>query len=58
MKKQNETRQPFFSRFLESQELSRVQGGKPIETLKYPSDTDEHQTLKYPSDTDEVSSDI
>jgi hypothetical protein len=55
MKKQNETRQPFFSRFLESQELSRVQGGGDYQTLKYPSDTDEEQTMKYPSDSDEAS---
>lgn len=45
------TRQPYFTRFLESQELSRVSGNG---TLKYPSDIDEEVTLKYPSDDDEA----
>ncbi len=46
MKKQNETtRRPFFTRFLEGQELSKVRGGgPPYHTLKYPSDDDEFPT--------------
>lgn len=53
MKKQNEsTRRPFFTRFLEGQELARARGGKFV-TLKYPSDNDEEVTLKFPSDDDE-----
>lgn len=52
MEKPKTTKKPFFARFLESQELAKVQGGT---TLKYPSDKDEevNQTLKYPSDGDE-----
>lgn len=32
---------PFFTRFLEQQQLKEVTGGKPAQTLKYPSDSDE-----------------
>ena len=32
---------PFFTRFLEKQELHDVTGGRPAQTLKYPSDNDE-----------------
>ena len=49
------TKKPFFARFLESQELAKVEGGA---TLKYPSDRDEDVTLKYPSDGDEDSSNL
>ena len=45
---------PFFVRFLETQELEQVAGGKRPVTKKYPSDTDEYVTLKYPSDSDET----
>ena len=49
MKKDTKQRKvPYFTRFLEAQELSGVAAGK---TLKYPSDNDE--TLKFPSETDE-----
>lgn len=40
-KKQKTNKKPFFARFLESQELSRAHGGKPEETLKFPSDQDD-----------------
>lgn len=50
MKKTQETRSPFFVRFLEGQELAQANAGA---TLKYPSDVDEEVTLKYPSDDDE-----
>lgn len=51
MEKPKTTKKPFFARFLESQELAKVQGGG---TLKYPSDKDEGDvTMKYPSDSDE-----
>lgn len=54
MKKKQEVHKPFFVRFLEGQEIARVQGGgPPLHTLKYPSDNDEEVTLKYPSDDDE-----
>lgn len=54
MKKQSSNNQPYFARFLEPQELRRVDGGGgPVQTLKYPSDSDEEVTLKYPSDDDE-----
>ena len=60
---------PFFARFLEDQDLSRVAAGKknknknkrprgtdPRTTLRYPSDSDEAEatTKRYPSDSDEV----
>ncbi len=32
---------PFFTRFLEQQQLQDVTGGKPPTTLKFPSDGDE-----------------
>jgi len=51
--KKSAPKKPFFARFLESQELSRVEGGGPFQTQKYPSDVDENVTLKYPSDDDE-----
>ena len=35
------SQQPFFTRFLEDQELSKVSAGKPDQTMKYPSDGDE-----------------
>lgn len=42
MKKKQETRKPFFVRFLEKQELEQAQGARPpFHTLKYPSDDDE-----------------
>jgi hypothetical protein len=51
--KKEAKRQPYFVRFLESQELARVSGSVFV-TLKYPSDDDENPvTLKYPSDDDE-----
>jgi len=46
------TKKPFFARFLETQELEQVQGGKA--TKKFPSDADEAQTMKYPSDGDDA----
>ncbi len=48
------TNLPFFARFLESQELEHVNGGRGNVTLKYPSDNDEAVTMKYPSDGDEA----
>lgn len=58
--KQAPTR-PFFTRFLEKQELRGVAGGDSVNlTLKFPSDLDEpvaddgNATLKFPSDLDEV----
>jgi len=57
MNKQNSSKKPYFARFLEDQELARVDGGGrgDLQTLKYPSDDDEGPvvTLKYPSDDDE-----
>ena len=32
---------PFFTRFLEQQKLKDVNGGGPLHTLKFPSDSDE-----------------
>ena len=52
---QKKSKKPFFARFLESQELAKVDGGA---TRKYPSDSDEHVTLKYPSDSDEDGSSL
>lgn len=48
-------KKPFFAKFLENQkiEMNEVKGGRPHQTMKYPSDDDEHVTLKYPSDNDE-----
>lgn len=53
MKKEEKTKkQPFFARYLETQELDAIVGGG---TLKYPSDKDEgNTTQKYPSDGDEI----
>lgn len=50
---EQETRKPFFARYLEGQELEAVSGGGKT-TMKYPSDGDETVTLKYPSDGDET----
>ena len=55
-------KRPFFAKFLEKQaeeteELeveTDLKAGRPITTLKYPSDRDEAVTLKYPSDGDEI----
>lgn len=54
MKKQD-TKKPFFARYLEGQQLEQITGGKkpPLVTLKYPSDNDEPTTMKYPSDGDD-----
>jgi hypothetical protein len=54
-KERQKGRKPFFARLLESQELEQAAGGAlPVQTLKYPSDSDEgFVTLKYPSDKDE-----
>lgn len=46
----NKAPQPYFVRFLESQELEQANAGM---TLKFPSDSDEEWTLKWPSDSDE-----
>ena len=56
-------KKPFFAKFLEKQteteetEDLKVQtdlkAGRPLTTLKYPSDRDEVVTMKYPSDDDE-----
>lgn len=51
-------KKPFFARYLESQELEAVTGGKGFVTLKYPSDKDEDTTMKYPSDSDEGGIDL
>jgi hypothetical protein len=40
-KKQQVPTKPFFTRFLEKQELRGVAGGGPLHTLKFPSDNDE-----------------
>jgi hypothetical protein len=62
-KKQQTPAKPFFTRFLEKQELHGVAGGQPDQTLKFPSDSDEtladsvNQTLKFPSDLDETAAD-
>ena len=53
MQKPKTGKRPFFARFLESQQLEKLNGGG---TLKYPSDRNEWEdnaTCKYPSDTDE-----
>ena len=55
-------KKPFFAKFLEKQteetEDLKVQtdlkAGRPLTTLKYPSDRDEVVTMKYPSDGDEI----
>lgn len=57
------SKEPFFSQFIEVQELAddeaqQVAGGRrcpPLQTMKHPSDDDEggYVTLKYPSDDDE-----
>lgn len=52
-KTQQKGRKPFFARLLEAQELEKASGGFPVQTKKYPSDTDEPVTLKYPSDSDD-----
>jgi len=40
-KKKELPSKPFFTRFLEKQEVQDVTGGGPQHTLKYPSDGDE-----------------
>lgn len=55
--KKKDKKQPFFARYLESQQLEEVTGGAKA-TLKYPSDKDEFQTMKYPSDDDEGGIDV
>lgn len=56
---------PFFAKYLESQKPTEedtkaealktgIKAGRPISTLKYPSDRDEYVTMKYPSDDDEL----
>lgn len=57
MEKPKTIKKPFFARFLESQELEKVNGGG---TLKFPSDRDEdrNETMKYPSDSDENGNDV
>lgn len=55
MEKPKTVKKPFFARFLEGQELEKVNGGG---TRKYPSDRDESETLKYPSDSDESGNDV
>ncbi len=72
-KKEEKKQVPFFARYLESQELEKVTGGKRgttnkhkddlvAVTLKYPSDSEDTGgdlvTLKYPSDSDEDSTTI
>lgn len=58
-------KKPFFARYLEGQKTEEksedqeglktgLKAGRPITTLKYPSDRDEVVTLKYPSDGDEI----
>ncbi|PTL80924.1 microviridin/marinostatin family tricyclic proteinase inhibitor [Vitiosangium sp. GDMCC 1.1324] len=53
-----EGKKPFFARLLEEQELGEVSGGNVAQTLKFPSDADDHWgpifTKKYPSDRDET----
>jgi hypothetical protein len=57
-----EGKKPFFARLLEEQELEQAGGGAPLQTEKFPSDSDEGDrdpnpvTLKFPSDRDELSS--
>jgi hypothetical protein len=53
-------KEPFFARFLESQELEDVSGGHrgcpPAQTKKFPSDNEEGVdavTAKFPSDNEE-----
>jgi hypothetical protein len=53
MNMKKDKKKPFFARYLETQQLEEVTGGKPPVTLKYPSDGDEYHTMKYPSDDDE-----
>ncbi len=60
---------PFFAKYLEGQKpegeaqqgdeqkgavKTGVVAGRPITTIKYPSDRDEAVTMKYPSDGDEI----
>jgi hypothetical protein len=40
-KKQQAPKKPFFTRFLEKQELKEIVGGGPLTTQKFPSDNDE-----------------
>ncbi|WNG29915.1 microviridin/marinostatin family tricyclic proteinase inhibitor [Cystobacter fuscus] len=53
-KPQQKGKKPFFARLLEAQELEKVAGGAPQQTLKFPSDSDEGRvTRKYPSDCED-----
>jgi hypothetical protein len=64
MKKNETAKKPFFANFLENQiskdDQNAIQGGitsvlkDNLQTMKYPSDSDEAQTMKYPSDSDEA----
>ncbi|MFY0580665.1 microviridin/marinostatin family tricyclic proteinase inhibitor [Cystobacter fuscus] len=55
-KTQQKGKKPFFARLLEAQDLEKVAGGAPRQTLKYPSDSDECSpfTRKWPSDCEEA----
>ena len=60
MKSKN-TKKPFFSRYLETQDLGNAAGGAPAKfeevTMKYPSDEEDGNlpvTLKYPFDQDSL----
>ena len=59
MKKQNQSKKPFFSIFLESQvdksAAQNLQAGEENVTHKYPSDNeDDPVTMKYPSDLEDA----
>ncbi len=61
MKKQNQSKKPFFSIFLESQmekiQEEHLQGGEENVTHKYPSDAEDNPpvvTHKYPSDAEDA----
>ncbi|EPX65057.1 hypothetical protein D187_000482 [Cystobacter fuscus DSM 2262] len=52
---QQKGKRPFFARLLEAQELEKAAGGAPLQTLKYPSDSDDDGSItrKWPSDWDD-----
>ncbi|WNG20359.1 microviridin/marinostatin family tricyclic proteinase inhibitor [Cystobacter fuscus] len=51
---QQKGKRPFFARLLEAQELEEAAGGASLQTLKFPSDSDEGPvTKKYPSDCED-----
>ncbi|ATB42833.1 hypothetical protein CYFUS_008312 [Cystobacter fuscus] len=52
---QQKGKRPFFARLLEAQELEQAAGGAPLQTLKFPSDSDEGGpiTRKWPSDCED-----